>query len=105
MPSLATFFPTGRGAHILHYSETMSILGNPYHIFYCAPSFAQQANPNAAIGSLVADVPSFNGTLWPGTVVVMKFTDDACTGYEDIGQEDVRNIRAHFALFGRYRIY
>ncbi len=104
VPSLAAFFPNGRGAHILHYGANMTILWKPYHIFYCTPSFMQQTNPNSAMVTLVSSTPLFNGTPWPGTVVVLKFADETCTHYEDIDEDDVHHIRIHFAMFGRYRL-
>ncbi|KAH9855858.1 hypothetical protein C2E23DRAFT_723467, partial [Lenzites betulinus] len=102
-PHLSAFFPGGRGCHILHYDAAMSTVSKPYHIFYSVPSYTTQSHPNIAIANLVNDVPGHLGVSWPGNVVVLKFTDSTCLRYENFGEEDIQNIRMHFALFGRRR--
>lgn len=103
VPRLAKYFPNGRGCHILHYDQNMTVLTKAYHIYYSIPSYTGLTDPNDAIHSLVYDTPGYTGARWPGTVVVFKFADRMCTTYENMHEVDVANIKIHFALFGRRR--
>ncbi|EIW58451.1 uncharacterized protein TRAVEDRAFT_20458 [Trametes versicolor FP-101664 SS1] len=102
-PHLGRYFAYGRGAHILHYDERNQYLTKPYHIFYCTRSFILNGSGNRAIASLLETTNHELTLLWPGTVVVFKYSSNLCTAYEDMEQADVGNIAAHFARFGQWQ--
>ena len=84
---------------VIRYDIKLHLLPSPLHVFYCANSYQERSNPNNALINLTQKMNIPSRRPWYGTVLVLKFANEACTSYVTMTLDDVMHIQDYFGHF------
>ncbi len=101
IPNLSRYFPANSASLVLHRDVESTILPHPLELHYCPTSYSLDTNFSACIRFIVyrhlpSDPIQANTRRWPGTVVVLKYSDTLCSDYTDVDANDLRYVQTYF---------